>query len=78
MYTDVSADAAIYAPLGFDLTDHLVGIARFAGPSIDPKYARRETDDIIAAIRKVYPTIGRERCQRPHAPRHLPSTAVPR
>jgi dTDP-4-amino-4,6-dideoxygalactose transaminase len=31
---------------------------RFAGPSIDPKYTQRETDDIIAAIRKVYPAIG--------------------
>jgi 8-amino-3,8-dideoxy-alpha-D-manno-octulosonate transaminase len=31
---------------------------RFAGPSMDPKYTRRDTDDIIAAIRKVYPSIG--------------------
>ncbi len=30
---------------------------RFAGPAIDPKYTRRDTDDIIAAIRKVYPAI---------------------
>ncbi len=30
---------------------------RFAGPSLDPKYTRRDTDDIIAAIRKVYPAI---------------------
>jgi len=30
---------------------------RFAGPSLDPKYTRRDTDDIIAAIRKVYPVI---------------------
>lgn len=31
---------------------------RFAGPLIDPKYTKRDTDDIIAAVRKVYPTIG--------------------
>jgi 8-amino-3,8-dideoxy-alpha-D-manno-octulosonate transaminase len=30
---------------------------RFAGVSMDPKYTRRETDDIVAAIRKVYPEI---------------------
>ncbi len=30
---------------------------RFAGPSMDPKYTRRDTDDIIAAIRKVYPAV---------------------
>lgn len=30
---------------------------RFAGPAIDPKYTTRETDDIIAAIRKVYPAV---------------------
>jgi len=30
---------------------------RFAGPAIDPKYTRRDTDDIVAAIRKVYPNI---------------------
>ena len=27
---------------------------RFAGVSMDPKFTRRETDDIVAAIRKVY------------------------
>lgn len=30
---------------------------RFAGPAMDPKYTRRETDDIVAAIRKVYPAL---------------------
>jgi len=30
---------------------------RFAGPSIDPKYSPADVDDIIAAIRKVYPKI---------------------
>lgn len=30
---------------------------RFAGVSMDPKFTKRETDDIIAAIRKVYPKI---------------------
>jgi 8-amino-3,8-dideoxy-alpha-D-manno-octulosonate transaminase len=31
---------------------------RFAGVSIDPKYTRQDTDDIVAAIRKVYPSVG--------------------
>jgi len=30
---------------------------RFAGVSLDPKFTSRETDDIVAAIRKVYPEI---------------------
>jgi 8-amino-3,8-dideoxy-alpha-D-manno-octulosonate transaminase len=30
---------------------------RFAGVALDPKYSRRDTDDIVAAIRKVYPAI---------------------
>ena len=30
---------------------------RFAGVSVDPKFTPRETDDIVAAIRKVYPEI---------------------
>ncbi len=30
---------------------------RFAGVSMDPKFTRRDTDDIVAAIRKVYPAI---------------------
>jgi len=34
-------------------------LSRFAGPSLDPKYTKRETDDIVAAIRKVYPAIAR-------------------
>lgn len=29
-------------------------LGRFAGVSMDPKYTRRETDDIVAAFRKVY------------------------
>ncbi len=32
---------------------------RFAGVSMDPKYTRRETDDVVAAIRKVFPGIVR-------------------
>lgn len=32
-------------------------LSRFAGPSIDPKFTRRDCDDIVAAIRKVYPAI---------------------
>jgi len=30
-------------------------LERFAGPSLDPKYTKRDTDDIVAAIRKVLP-----------------------
>jgi 8-amino-3,8-dideoxy-alpha-D-manno-octulosonate transaminase len=30
---------------------------RFGGVLMDPKYTKRETDDIVAAIRKVYPAI---------------------
>lgn len=32
-------------------------LGRFAGVAMDPKYTQREVDDIIAAIRKVYPTV---------------------
>jgi 8-amino-3,8-dideoxy-alpha-D-manno-octulosonate transaminase len=30
---------------------------RFAGVVIDPKYTKKDTDDIVAAIRKVYPAV---------------------
>ena len=32
-------------------------LGRFAGVPLDPKFTRQDTDDIVAAIRKVYPTI---------------------
>ncbi len=32
-------------------------LSRFAGPSLDPKFTKQDTDDIVAAIRKVYPAI---------------------
>jgi 8-amino-3,8-dideoxy-alpha-D-manno-octulosonate transaminase len=32
-------------------------LSRFAGPSLDPKFTKKDTDDIVAAIRKVYPGI---------------------
>jgi 8-amino-3,8-dideoxy-alpha-D-manno-octulosonate transaminase len=32
-------------------------LSRFAGPSLDPKYTKKDTDDIVAAIRKVYPNL---------------------
>ena len=32
-------------------------LSRFAGPALDPKFTRKDTDDIVAAIRKVYPQI---------------------
>jgi hypothetical protein len=30
-------------------------LGRFAGVSLDPKFTRRDTDDIVTAIRKAYP-----------------------
>ena len=32
-------------------------LARFAGVALHPRFTRQDTDDIVAAIRKVYPTI---------------------
>jgi 8-amino-3,8-dideoxy-alpha-D-manno-octulosonate transaminase len=32
-------------------------LSRFAGVSLDPKFTRREADEIVAAIRRVYPSI---------------------
>jgi 8-amino-3,8-dideoxy-alpha-D-manno-octulosonate transaminase len=32
-------------------------LSRFAGPALDPKYTRQDVDDVIAAIRKVYPKV---------------------
>jgi 8-amino-3,8-dideoxy-alpha-D-manno-octulosonate transaminase len=32
-------------------------LERFAGPSLDPKFTRQDTDDIVAAIRKVFPRV---------------------
>lgn len=32
-------------------------LSRFAGVAVDPKFTRRDADDIIAAIRKVYPAV---------------------
>lgn len=32
-------------------------LSRFAGVAIDPKFTSRDTDDIVAAIRKVFPVI---------------------
>jgi 8-amino-3,8-dideoxy-alpha-D-manno-octulosonate transaminase len=32
-------------------------LSRFAGVMIDPKFTRRDTEDIVAAIRKVYPRV---------------------
>jgi dTDP-4-amino-4,6-dideoxygalactose transaminase len=34
-------------------------LGRFAGVSLDPKFTAKDTDDIVAAIRKVYPQIMR-------------------
>jgi 8-amino-3,8-dideoxy-alpha-D-manno-octulosonate transaminase len=32
-------------------------LGRFGGVLMDPKFSRRDTDDIVAAIRKVYPQV---------------------
>jgi hypothetical protein len=32
-------------------------LSRFAGPAINPKYTGRDIDDIVTAIRKVYPRV---------------------
>jgi len=32
-------------------------LSRFAGVSLDPKFTRADTDDIVAAIRRVYPRV---------------------
>ena len=32
-------------------------LARFAGPSLDPKYTKQDCADIVAAIRKVWPAL---------------------
>jgi 8-amino-3,8-dideoxy-alpha-D-manno-octulosonate transaminase len=34
-------------------------LSRFAGVLMDPKFTKRDTDDVVAAIRKVYPSITR-------------------
>jgi hypothetical protein len=34
-------------------------LSRFAGVSLDPTFTRNDTDDIVAAIRKVYPQVVR-------------------
>jgi 8-amino-3,8-dideoxy-alpha-D-manno-octulosonate transaminase len=32
-------------------------LSRFAGVPMDPKFSKRDTDDIVAAVRKVYPVV---------------------
>ena len=32
-------------------------LGRFGGVLMDPKFTKRDTDDIVAAIRKVYPQV---------------------
>ena len=32
-------------------------LSRFAGPSLDPKFTKKDTDDIVAAVRKVYSAV---------------------
>lgn len=42
---------AVCCPRTLDILD------RYAGPSLDPKFSQSDTDDIVAAIRKVYPKV---------------------
>jgi dTDP-4-amino-4,6-dideoxygalactose transaminase len=55
-WTSARGKAIRYGPDTCPRTLDILG--RFAGPHMDPKYTRRDTDDIVAAIRKVYPDIG--------------------
>jgi 8-amino-3,8-dideoxy-alpha-D-manno-octulosonate transaminase len=54
-WTSPRGKAIQYGPASCPKT--LDVLSRFAGPSLDPGYTRRETDDIVAAIRKVYPRV---------------------
>jgi 8-amino-3,8-dideoxy-alpha-D-manno-octulosonate transaminase len=55
-WTSARGKAIKYGPDTCRQTLDVLG--RFAGPYMDPKFTKRDTDDIIAAIRKVYPQVG--------------------
>ena len=52
-FTSPRGQAMTYGPGSCPRTIDI--LSRFAGPLIDPKFTRRDTDDIVAAIRKVFP-----------------------
>ncbi|MFB3828399.1 MAG: DegT/DnrJ/EryC1/StrS family aminotransferase [Bryobacteraceae bacterium] len=54
-FTSERGRAIQYGPKTCPRTIDILG--RFAGPSLDPKYTRQDCDDIVAAIRKVYPAV---------------------
>lgn len=54
-FTSPRGKAIQYGPQTCPRTIDILG--RYAGILMDPKYTRRETDDIVAAIRKVYPAV---------------------
>lgn len=56
-FTTARGKAIRYGP---ETCPRTVGILeRFGGPTMDPKFTRRDTDRIIAAVRKVYPEVAR-------------------
>ncbi len=54
-FTSPRGKAIQYGPQTCPRTIDILG--RYAGVLMDPKYTRRETDDIVAAIRKVFPAV---------------------
>jgi len=56
-FTSPRGRAIKYGPETCPRTIDILG--RFAGPNLDPKYTARDVDDIITAIRKVYPAVAR-------------------
>jgi 8-amino-3,8-dideoxy-alpha-D-manno-octulosonate transaminase len=55
-FTSERGRAIKYGPETCPRTIDILG--RFAGPLIDPKYTRQDTDDIIAAVRSAYSKVG--------------------
>ncbi|HEU0142460.1 MAG TPA: DegT/DnrJ/EryC1/StrS family aminotransferase [Bryobacteraceae bacterium] len=54
-FTSERGRAIQYGPAACPRTIDILD--RFAGVSIDPKFTKADTDDIVAAIRKVYPAL---------------------
>ena len=50
---DLNQDAGTNIRTAFDV------LGRFGGVVMDPKYSKRDCEDVIAAIRKVYPSVAR-------------------
>ncbi len=54
-FTSARGRAIQYGPKCCPRTTDI--LSRYAGPLLDPKFTRADTDDIVAAIRKVYPKV---------------------